>query len=422
MDVFEFPAADRFVNRSDDLARLEDWWTGTEANALALYGRRRVGKSWLFRRFAHGKPAIVLVADRRASGPQLDRFATQLEPVVGFRPAIDSVAALVQLLYRVATDSKTLVIVDEFPYLLPTLDAERDSVLTSIQSVMEDRDKSRLKLVFCGSYIGQMEKLMRGPLRGRLTPMVVEPLGFAEAATFMSKSRTAGDVVERFGVAGGMAMYLDEIATARNPASTGVRPGPQPSRTALQRPEGGVGRGAANPGHVLLVAGGAGNGSQVDQRARRRTRAQDDRPSGLSANVGRDADRSARGSGHRTCAGAQQPLRPLRRFPALLVSLRLPISGGPQDGSRSTRALRRRDSPHPQRPSQPYLRGARPDLGAKHRLGNQRRRLVGQRAQRAPQVRCAPDRGDRRGRSATLDRDGRRGVQMDRRARRCQTC
>jgi AAA+ ATPase superfamily predicted ATPase len=59
MDRFDFPAHDRFLDREADLARLEDWWAGAERNTLALYGRRRVGKSWLFREFAHGKPAIL---------------------------------------------------------------------------------------------------------------------------------------------------------------------------------------------------------------------------------------------------------------------------------------------------------------------------------------------------------------------------
>src|SRR5262249_50874604 len=153
-----------------------DWWTGPETNALALYGRRRVGKSWLFRRFAHDKPAVVLVADRRAQAPQLDRFAQTLEPLLGVRPALDSVAALIEALYALAERSKPLAVIDEFPYLLPAGEAERDQVLTSIQAVMEERDSSQLKLILCGSYIGQMERLLSGPLRGRLTGLAIEPL------------------------------------------------------------------------------------------------------------------------------------------------------------------------------------------------------------------------------------------------------
>ena len=212
MDPFVFPALPRFIDRGEDLVRLDDWWQGGETNALALYGRRRVGKSWLFRRFAHDKPAIVLVADRRALGPQLERFAIQLEPLLGVRPALDSVAALIEALYTLAGSEKLLVVIDEFPYLLPTVDRERDDVLTEVQRVMEDRDASELKLVLCGSYIGQMERLLSGPLRGRLTAMAVQPLPFSDAREYMTDDPAPAEAIERFSVAGGMSLYLDEVA------------------------------------------------------------------------------------------------------------------------------------------------------------------------------------------------------------------
>ncbi len=211
MDVFSFAAADRFLDREPDLARLEDWWSGGDANALALYGRRRVGKSWLFRRFADGKPAVILVADRRAQAPQLDRFAIALEPVLGVRPALDSVASLIEALYTLAEREKMLAVVDEFPYLLPAGESDRDAVLTGIQAVMEERDRSRLKLMLCGSYIGQMERLLTGPLRGRLTGLAVDPLDFAQASVYFEPDATAVDKVTRYAVAGGMSLYLDEL-------------------------------------------------------------------------------------------------------------------------------------------------------------------------------------------------------------------
>lgn len=212
MNKYSFAAQDRFVNRADDLARLEGWWTGSEPNALVLYGRRRVGKSWLFRRFAHGKPSVLLVADRRAEAPQMERFAVQLEPHMGFRPALDGVPALIEALYALAEDRRVLAVIDEFPYLLPTQARERDAILTAIQRVMEERDASKLKLALCGSYIGQMQGLLTGPLRGRLTPMDVQPLRFAEATEFMAADAAPVERIERYAVAGGMSLYLDELA------------------------------------------------------------------------------------------------------------------------------------------------------------------------------------------------------------------
>jgi AAA+ ATPase superfamily predicted ATPase len=211
MDVFGFPARDRFLDRERDLARLDDWWGGREVNALALYGRRRVGKSWLFRRFADGKPAVVLVADRRAQTPQLDRFAAVLEPLLGVRPALNGLPALLEALYALAERERVLAVIDEFPYLLPASESDRDEVLTSIQAVMEERDASGLKLVLCGSYIGQMERLLTGPLRGRLTGLLVEPLGFAQSAVYLEPEVSAVKMVERYAVAGGMSLYLDEL-------------------------------------------------------------------------------------------------------------------------------------------------------------------------------------------------------------------
>jgi uncharacterized protein len=210
----DFPAVERFVNRDSDLARMEEWWEGNDSNALALFGRRRVGKSWLFRRFAHAKPAVVLVAERRDTRPQLQRFAERLEPVLGVRPDLPDLAALFEVLYRLAADERRLVVIDEFPWLLPSAGTAQRDALTSIQAVMEERDASQLRLVLCGSYIGQMEGLLSesSPLRGRLTPLRIRPLRFSGASRFMPAGLEVREQIERYAVAGGMAMYLDELA------------------------------------------------------------------------------------------------------------------------------------------------------------------------------------------------------------------
>ena len=213
MDPFAFPAHAAFLNRTRDLARMDDWWDGPDRNALALFGRRRVGKSWLFRRFAHGKPAVVLVADTRATRAQLGRFADRLEPLLGVRPDLSDLPALFEALYRLAAHEKTLVIIDEFPYLLPSRTSSKEAELTAVQAVMEERDAAELKLILCGSHIAQMETLLAegSPLRGRLTPLPVDPLTFGEAQEFLPAELGPRERIERFAVGGGMSMYLDEI-------------------------------------------------------------------------------------------------------------------------------------------------------------------------------------------------------------------
>lgn len=211
---FDFPAIDRFVDRESELAALDRWWQGEDRNALNLHGRRRVGKSWLFRRFAHGRNATVLVAERLAPGAQLTRLAAQLEGALGVRPQIDDVAELFRLLYRLGGEQRHLVVLDEFPYLLPS-GSQREATLTAIQSVMEDeRDRSQTKLVLCGSHVQQMQALQSegSALRGRLTTLRVDPLSFAEARDLIEDAAPQARI-ERYAVAGGMARYLAELGS-----------------------------------------------------------------------------------------------------------------------------------------------------------------------------------------------------------------
>lgn len=212
--MFEWPMADKFLNRTGELARLEDWWESPELMPINLYGRRRAGKSWLFRRFAHGKPALILVARRTAPGVQLSTFAQQLEPVLGVEPALPDLASLFRVLFRAARNEKLLVVIDEFPWLLPTTEAQIEAELSTVQAVIEEeRDTSQLKLVLCGSLIGQMEALQSegNPLRGRLIPLQLHPLPFEEASLFLQDLDTI-DRFERYAVSGGMPRYLSALA------------------------------------------------------------------------------------------------------------------------------------------------------------------------------------------------------------------
>lgn len=212
---YQWPRVDEFIDRIAELDRLEAWWAADERMPINLYGRRRVGKSWLLRRFAHDKPAVILVAERLAEGAQLSRFAEQLTPLLnGVVPDLPDVATLFRVLFRLARDQRVLAVVDEFPWLLGTTRKEVDRTLSTIQAVMEEeRDRSPLKLVVCGSAVTQMEALQaeRSPLHGRLVPLELRALPYRRAGQFLS-SEDAQDRFVRFAVAGGMPRYLSALA------------------------------------------------------------------------------------------------------------------------------------------------------------------------------------------------------------------
>lgn len=212
--MFRSPIAAAFRNRVAELGRLEEWWASPERMPLAVYGRRRVGKSWLLRRFADGKPAVVLVAERLTAGAQLDRFAATLEPLLGVRPQLDDVPSLFRAFYRAGQREQLLVVVDEFPWLLPASEEEATRTLSALAAVLEEeRDRSQLKLVLCGSLVAQMEALFaeRHPLHGRLVRFEVRPFDFTDARQLLADHDPV-EQFQRFAIAGGMPRYLAALS------------------------------------------------------------------------------------------------------------------------------------------------------------------------------------------------------------------
>ena len=211
---FEWAAAGDFLDRDAELAQLDSWWRSGDPNPMCIYGRRRCGKSWLFRKFAHGKPAVVLVARRTAPGVQLDDFADRLEPVLGVRPSLSNLSDLFRTLFRAAREQPLLAVIDEFPYLLPSTESDTDRELTALAAVMEEeRDASQLRLVLCGSLVTQMESLLgeRAPLHGRLRPLQLHPVAYEQARLFLP-GLSPVEQFERFAIAGGMPLYLNALA------------------------------------------------------------------------------------------------------------------------------------------------------------------------------------------------------------------
>jgi AAA+ ATPase superfamily predicted ATPase len=212
--AFKWALAGEFLNREQELAQLDSWWEEGSRRLVAMYGRRRVGKSWLFRAFGHEKPAIVLVAEAGARGAQLRKLATALEEPLGVRPDLADVPDLFRVLYRLGRRQKILAVIDEFPHLMPAARKDRREMLTAIQAVIEEeQDSSQTKFILCGSQIGSMERLLgeESPLHGRLFRFFVSPLGPDECAPFI-EADSPRDWIERFSVSGGMPMYLDELA------------------------------------------------------------------------------------------------------------------------------------------------------------------------------------------------------------------
>lgn len=217
MAVYDFESMARFRDREDELTAIRAWFGKTdERRALAIFGRRRVGKSWLFRAFAHGREADIFVATTRDLADQLAAFASVLERD-GERPDLPDIETFFRLLYRRAREDRRLAIIDELPNLLRV---ERALPSTLLKVMEEEAASSRLKLVVTGSHVGMMERLFaeREPLHDRVQPLRVRPLDFWEAKLLLGDG-PAERLMTAFGIAGGMPRYLTELAGAPDPVA-----------------------------------------------------------------------------------------------------------------------------------------------------------------------------------------------------------
>ncbi len=216
-EPYLFPSIDAFRDRREELATIGDWFDDdAEWRAMTLYGRRRVGKSWLFRAFAHGRDADIFVASTRGLADQLAGFSETLGRD-GERPALPDLEAFFRLLYRRARDSRRLVVIDELPYLWT---AERDLPSILLKVMEEEAPSSRLKLLIAGSHVGMMERLLaeREALHDRLRPLRIRALDFWHAVEILGDGDPE-QLLTAYSIAGGMPRYLAEVAGAPDPVA-----------------------------------------------------------------------------------------------------------------------------------------------------------------------------------------------------------
>jgi AAA+ ATPase superfamily predicted ATPase len=188
-----------------------------DPRALLIHGRRRVGKSWLFRAFAHERKADIFVASTRALGDQLAGFASILERE-GERPALPDLETFFRVLYRRARQERRIAVIDELPNLVKV---DRDLPATLLKVMEEEAAQSKLKLILTGSHVAMMEEILaeRQPLHDRLQPMPLRPLDFWRSRLVLGEGDPERHLVA-YGIAGGMPKYLTELAGAEDPVAT----------------------------------------------------------------------------------------------------------------------------------------------------------------------------------------------------------
>lgn len=209
----------KFINRTSELAALNEKWESGNSQLFIIYGKRRVGKTELMKQFGKGKPFIYFLADKRSQSEQLK----ELGRIVGgfFKDTILAKRGFTDWIevFQYLKDSKQrfVFVVDEYPYLV-----ESDKATSSLFQKGWDMylKESGIFLLLSGSSIAMMESetlIQKSPLFGRRTgQLLVEPLTFDQARKFYPK-KSFQEFMQFYSITGGMPAYLMQMNSDLSP-------------------------------------------------------------------------------------------------------------------------------------------------------------------------------------------------------------
>lgn len=212
------------IGRDAEWQRLVEFATaGVPSASLGLvWGRRRIGKSFLLQDLAEQTGGFYYHAVRGSSAEALrdlgEHLGRHLGAVAPFSlPTWDEALDALMALGR---DRETLVVLDEFPYLLEHTPA-LESILQRVYGPrMSTRRNTRTRLVLCGSAMSVMGRLLSGtaPLRGRAgLDLRMQPFDFRTARQLHGIDDLA-TAVQVYAVIGGVAAYAREMVEHDLPA------------------------------------------------------------------------------------------------------------------------------------------------------------------------------------------------------------
>lgn len=212
------------IGRTKEQRLLTDTLHSTEAELIAVYGRRRVGKTFLIREFFKDKILFEFSGQHnRSLKSQLQNFSFQLDqsiksPFPSIPPAnwTEAFGRLITYLESRLTDEKMVVFFDEFPWI----ETPRSGFLAAFDYFWNNwaMQKKNLNVIICGSAASWMIRRViqhRGGLHNRVTRKInLLPFTFQETEQFFKSRAIYLDryqITQLYMTFGGIPHYLKEV-------------------------------------------------------------------------------------------------------------------------------------------------------------------------------------------------------------------
>jgi uncharacterized protein len=212
------------IGRKDEIIILEEVLKTKYAGLVAIYGRRRVGKTFLIRNFYADRLIFELTGMYGGSLKEhLLQFSRSLQKATGstlsLRPPnswVEAFHALEQFLDKLPRRKKLVIFLDEFPWL----DSRKSGFLSAFEHFWNSwaSQQAHLLFVICGSAASWMIRKIvnnRGGLHHRITQkMRLLPFTLAETETYLKSKGSNLDryqILQIYMAIGGIPQYLNNV-------------------------------------------------------------------------------------------------------------------------------------------------------------------------------------------------------------------
>ena len=215
----------KIVGRSEEIKTLNNFLESERPEFLAIYGRRRIGKTYLIRSYFEDQDVIFFNVTGTKDGSlkeQIDHFTKQIGDIFYHGAQLkagknwDKTFEILTDAFKIIQDQKIILFFDEFPWM-----ATKNSRLLQALDYYWNQYWSanpKIKLIICGSSASWIiDKIVnnKGGLHNRLTRNIkLEPFNLKDTKEYISNmgiKLNNEQILTIYMIIGGVPYYLSKL-------------------------------------------------------------------------------------------------------------------------------------------------------------------------------------------------------------------
>lgn len=218
---------ENIIGREQEIEKLENYISSRKSEFIAIYGRRRVGKTFLVKELFENRFAFrVTGKDNVITKEQLASFSFALNDQLGIEADVTNWLEAFRLLQKALEkmpDGTKIIFFDELPWF----DTYASNFISALEHFWNDWAfyRSDIKLIACGSATTWMLNQVinsRGGLHNRITHnILLSPFKLHEVEEYFKSQGfyyERPEIIECYMAMGGVAYYLSLFETNKSVA------------------------------------------------------------------------------------------------------------------------------------------------------------------------------------------------------------